>query len=288
MLDDELLFKATGRWRNVPRNEAAALWIATPGATPIEVPGDRWPARTNMRLINLADGVYLVHGVRTGFQHLVVDTGEGLVVADAPAGWVEFHHLPPSDLVPGLGVSGLSEKFVDFLGEQFPDKPIRAVALTHFHDDHAGGARAFQAAGAKIYTTKESARFINTALNRPTMPDDRLAALGRKALALPVGDEKLIDGEINRVKLMSMGTSPHVYDMLGIWVVDKNYFFVSDVHVPRSDEDVPSEQRAVTECWFAKWAVTNLPPDVRVANSHSDQVTPVSRLAKYLESDLCK
>jgi len=87
---------------------------------------------------------------------------------------------------------------------------------------------------------------------------------------------------------MSMGTSSHAYEMLGVWVVDKNYFFVSDVHVPRSDEDAPSEQRAVTECWFAKWAVTNLPPDVRVVNSHSDQETPVSRLAKYLDSDLCR
>jgi len=129
---------------------------------------------------------------------------------------------------------------------------------------------------------------VDQSLNRPTMPDDSLAALGEKALVLSIVDEKLIDGEKNRVKLMSMGTSPHAYEMLGVWVVDKNYFFVSDVHVPRSDEDVPSEQRAVTECWFAKWAVTNLPPDVRVVNSHSDQVTPVSRLAKYLESDLCR
>lgn len=288
MLDDELLFKATGRWRKVPEDEAAALWIATPGATPIEVPGDHWPARINMRLIDLANGVYLVRGVRTGFQHFVVDTGEGLVVADAPAGWVEFHHLPPSDLVPGLGVSGLSEKFVDFLGEQFPDKSIRAVALTHFHDDHAGGARAFHAAGAEIYATKGSAQFMDAALNRPTMPDDKLTALGKRVLVLTVADEKLIDGELNRVKLVSMGTGPHAYEMLGVWAVDKNYFFVSDVHVPRSDEDVPSERRAVTECWFAEWAVTNLPPDVRVVNSHSDEVTPVFRLAKYLESDLCK
>ena len=60
----------------------------------------------------------------------VIDTDEGLVVADAPAGWVELHQLPPADLVPGLGISGLSERFIDFLDEAFTDRPIRAVALT--------------------------------------------------------------------------------------------------------------------------------------------------------------
>lgn len=48
LLDDELLFKATGRWRDVSDDEAAALWEVTPSAKPIKVSGDRWPARINM------------------------------------------------------------------------------------------------------------------------------------------------------------------------------------------------------------------------------------------------
>lgn len=287
MLDDELLFKATGSWRELPDEEAATLWAVTPGVDAVEVPGERWPAQIDMQVINLTDGVYLVRGVRTGFQHLVVDTDEGLVVADAPAGWVEFHQIPPSDLVPGHGVSGLSEKLIDFLGEEFPARPIRAVALTHFHDDHAGGARAFAAAGAEIYTTAESARFFESSLNRASMPNDRLAQSARPAIVSPVIDPVIIGSEPNRVRLLALGPGPHAYAMLGVWALDQDYFFVSDVHVPRSDADAPREDRAATECWFAEWAVDNLPSEVRVANSHSTPVTPVSRLATYLESDLC-
>ncbi|MDH3647769.1 MAG: MBL fold metallo-hydrolase [Gammaproteobacteria bacterium] len=287
MLDDTLLFKATGRWRNVSRDEAQMLWQATPGADPIEVSGDRWPAQINMQVVDLAGRVYMIGGVRTGFQHLVVDTDEGLVVADAPAGWVEFHHLPPSDLVPGYGVSGLSEKLVDFLAEKFPTRPIRAVALTHFHDDHAGGARAFAAAGAEIFAPKESARFFETALNRPAMPDDRLALAEKPVVVSPVTDHVIIGSKPNRVKLMSMGSGPHTYAMLGFAALDKDFFFVSDVHVPRSEADTPRENRAATECHFAQWAVKNLSSQVRIVNSHSAPATPVSRLHKYLESDLC-
>ena len=287
MLDDELLFKATGRWREIPDDEARSIWAPTPGADPLAVSGDRWPAQVDMQIDSLAEGVYLVRGVRTGFQHLVVDTDEGLVVADAPAGWVEFHHIPPSDLVPGLGVSGLSERFIDFLGREFPDRPIRAVALTHFHDDHAGGARAFAAAGAKIYVTQESARFFATALNRPTMPDDRLAAGAGSVEVLPVKGPVTIGGETNRVKLVPLGPGPHAYAMLGVWAIDRDVFFVSDVHVPRSEAVSPREERAMTECWFAEWALNNLPPGVQVANSHSAPLTPVSRLVRYLESEPC-
>ncbi len=288
ILDDALLFKATGRWRSLPATQASSLWQATPGAEPVQVPGDNWPARINMRLITLADGVYLVRGVRTGFQHLVVHTGAGLVIGDAPAGWVEFHHLPPSELVPGLGISGLSERLVDFLHEHFSGIPIHAVALTHFHDDHAGGARAFAAEGAGIYATRESARFFDTVFNLDAMPADRLSEQGGRASVNAVAQPIVIGEPPNRVKLMPMGAGPHAYAMLGIWALDKDYFFVSDVHVPRSDADEPGAHRAVTECWFAAWAVEHLPGEVRVVNSHSDTVTPVSRLAAYLESELCK
>ncbi len=287
LLDDTLLFEATGRWRELPDDEAAALWTATPGAEPVEVDGDRWPASVDMQLIDLADGVHLVRGVRTGFQHLVVDTDDGLVVADAPAGWVEFHHIPPSDLVPGLGVSGLSEAFIDFLNREFPGRPVRAVALTHFHDDHSGGARAFAAAGAEIYATQESARFFERALNLPSMPDDRLRRIGGSASVSPVSEPLLIGGGTNRVQLLPIGAGPHAYAMLGVLAIDRGYFFVSDVHVPNSEADSPREGRAVTECWFARWAVDHLPSEVRVVNSHSRPVTPVARLANYLDSDVC-
>ena len=288
VVDGEALFRATGSWRELSETEAGALWEVTPGADKVEVPGDRWPARINMQLINLTDDVYLVRGVRTGFQHMVVETEQGLVVADAPAGWVEFHHIPPSDMVPGLDVSGLSEQFIDFLQQEFPGRPIHAVALTHFHDDHAGGARAFAAAGAQIYTTAESVEFFAAALNRESMPDDRLSTASRPAAVWPVQKSFTIGREPNRVKVLSMGANPHAYAMLGIWALDRDYFFVSDIHVPRSDADAPRAGREATECWFAAWAVQNLPPEVSIVNSHSDQISPVQRLAMYLESPQCR
>jgi hypothetical protein len=73
-----------------------------------------------------------------------------------------------------------------------------------------------------------------------------------------------------------------------VHAVDAGYFFVSDLHVPDSDSDRPRSDRALTECWFARWAVANLPPETLVLNSHSAPQTPVSRLENYRQSDACR
>jgi glyoxylase-like metal-dependent hydrolase (beta-lactamase superfamily II) len=287
-VDGDIFYKARGSWRELDGSEAEKIWQATPGVDPVEVPGDRWPARINMRRIDLAEGVHLVRGVRTGFQHLVVSTEKGLVVADAPAGWVELHQVPPTDLVPGLGISGLSERFIDYLYSEFPDQRIRAVVLTHAHDDHAGGARAFAAARAVVFAPAEYAGFLETALNRPTMPRDRFTAINGGIDVIPVADAVTLSDSLNTLRLVAIGAGPHASASLGVHAVDQGFFFVSDLHVPNSEDDVPRADRAATECWFANWAVANLPPETVVVNSHSAPQTPVSRLATYLKGEACQ
>ena len=282
------LFRGTGRWRTLGEAESEAIWKRTPGEEPIQPPGDAWPSTVNTRLVNLTDDLYLAQGVRTGFQHIVIETDDGLVIGDAPAGWVEFHHLPPSDLVPGLGVSGLSERFVDFLIDEFPGRSIHAVAITHAHDDHAGGARAFAAAGAEVYAPAAVAGFLEHSLNTADWGQFGYSTdrLGTQTFEVVPVDEfaDIADG----VRLISIGSGPHASAMIGVLAVERGYFFVSDIHVPYGDEPAPREDRKRTECWFAEWAVANLPSEVRVVNSHSSVVTPVSRLAEYLESDGCR
>jgi glyoxylase-like metal-dependent hydrolase (beta-lactamase superfamily II) len=272
VVDNQTLFRATGRWRTLGRAEAEEAWVRTPGEEPVRVDGDRWPATVDMKLVEIDDGVYLVRGVRTGFQHLVVDTSEGLVVADAPAGWVEFHQLPPTDLVPGLGTYGLSRRLIEFLAAEFPGRRIHATALTHAHDDHSGGAKAFADIDAHVYATPELAAFFDAALD---------------IRSIPVTADTIIGDRKNRVQLVPLDPGPHADSMLGVWAIDKGWFFVSDVHVPDSDAAIPRADRVATECWFAGWAVDNLPETTRVVNSHSAPQTPVLRLRSYLTSGAC-
>jgi glyoxylase-like metal-dependent hydrolase (beta-lactamase superfamily II) len=287
-IEDDLVFEARATWQDLNTLEAESLWELSDGVKAVALAGDRWPAQIDLQIQAVGDGVHLVTGVRTGFAQIVVETSRGLVVGDAPAGWVELQQLPPADLVPGLGVSGLSENFIDFLAKEFPGTPIRAVAITHAHDDHAGGARAFAAVGAEIYAPEGVAAFLSKAMNRSTMPDDRLGAQNGQVTIRPVYDRLTLEDQSNAVELVVLPPGPHVSHALGIWARNAGVFFQSDLHVPNSDTETPREDRAVTECWFSEWATTYLPQDTIVLNSHTRPQTPVSRLAKYLDSETCR
>lgn len=276
-----ILYRGTGSWRTLTEQEAADAWAVSPGAEKVEIPGVRWPSRVSMELVNLTDDVYLVRGVRSGFQHMVVSTADGLVVGDAPANWLEIHQLPPANMVADLPIDGISQNLINFLQTEFEGRKILAVALTHFHDDHAGGAPAFAAAGARIYAPGHTAAVLKRTFSKRNGAAVDLDITG-------VGAGLTLGQPGNEVRLVPLGNNPHVYEMLGVWAVDRGYFFVSDIHVPADESATPPADRAQSECWFARWATANLPDDVRIVNSHSRAVTTVATLADYRLSEPCK
>lgn len=222
-----------------------------------------------------------MRGSRTGFQHLVVETSAGLVLADAPAGWVEFHHVPATDVVSSLGLdgsSGLALGLLDFLRAEYRFATLH-TAVTHHHDDHAGGGASLASAGP-LYAPAGTADFLQMAYRaaRPRAGEIEVFPLERPLI---------IGKPPNRAQLLPMRGSPHVRDLLGVWAMDQGTFFVSDVHVPRNEEPQPTPEQAATECWFARWAIDNLPEGVQVVNAHSPVVTPIERLHSYVESEVC-
>lgn len=287
-IDGALYFDAAVNYRELRGSAAERLWRPTDNQPPREIPGEHWPSRVVPSLVELESGIFQVRNIRTGFHHLVVDTEKGLVVVDAPAGWVELAQIPPTDLVPGFELNGLSERLVRELREWFPQRPIRAVALTHAHDDHVGGAQAFAAEGASLYAPSASAALLQRLFNAKAVPVDRSSRGAARVEIIAVEQRLRLEDSQRPIELIALDGNPHAAAMLGVWLPAQRIFFQSDLHAPNPDAMAPDPARAASECWFAAWAAKQLPADARVLSSHSGAASSRSQLDAWLASPACR
>jgi glyoxylase-like metal-dependent hydrolase (beta-lactamase superfamily II) len=171
------------------------------------------PALPVVNLVELAPGVWRAEG---GSHHsLVVDHGASLLVLEAPQS------------------AARSRAVLDTLRSRFPDKPVGTVMNTHHHWDHAGGLRAYMAAGIPVITHRGNVEFVRQiARARKTVAPDALARGGRDAPQIRAVDDSLELGDgPARVVVYRLPTA-HVAGMLIAYLPGSRLLFNSDVLTP--------------------------------------------------------
>jgi glyoxylase-like metal-dependent hydrolase (beta-lactamase superfamily II) len=157
-------------------------------------------------------GVYLASGLAGGYRLLVADLGDHLAVMESPNG------------------SAQCERAIARIGQQFPGKPIRYVIPTHHHDDHAGGLRAFIAAGATVVTTRgNEAPFRQMAAAQYTIQPDEQSRVRKPVQFEFVDRRKVLEGGGTRVEILDMGPGPHADEMLIAYLPASGFVFQGDL-----------------------------------------------------------
>src|SRR6185503_1763964 len=105
-------------------------------ADPVDVPAEREPVR------KLAENVYLLQTLPGGNRVMFVAFSDYVLVFEAP--------------LPQFAATAV----MDAVKKTVPGKPIRYVAFSHHHDDHAGGLRPYIAEGITIVTTPTNKKFV--------------------------------------------------------------------------------------------------------------------------------
>ncbi|WP_428261412.1 MBL fold metallo-hydrolase [Haliangium sp.] len=157
----------------------------------------------------------------TGAVHhsLAIKQTSGLVIVEAP-------------LYPERG-----EAILDWAETQFPNTPVTHVISTHHHVDHAGGLRAFVAAGATVVLGAESEGFFSDIFRAPsTVIPDALEGTptAAKLDTVRIGESLTID-DANFPVVAHHISSEHADDMLMIQVdstTGDKYLFTSDIFSP--------------------------------------------------------
>lgn len=139
-------------------------------------------------------------------------------------------------VVEGAYTEAQSQTLARVLGEQFPNKPIRYVAVTHYHFDHTGGVRGLAALGATVLIEKGHEAILRPIVESPhTNPPDSLetARKSGKAGTIEVFEGKKVVTEGNQsLELYAISGNPHVDPKVIAFVPGAGALFQSDLFFP--------------------------------------------------------
>jgi glyoxylase-like metal-dependent hydrolase (beta-lactamase superfamily II) len=164
-------------------------------------------------VIELAKDVYLVQDAANGYNVMFVAMNDHILVAEAPLN------------------DGTSKRVMAKIKETVPNKPIKYLVTTHFHDDHSGGVRTYLAEGATLVTTPgNKTYFEKMAKAVRTIAPDGLSQNPRPPAIEVVQNMKKVftDGQ-HTVEIHDIGAGPHTKEMLIVYLPKEKIVFQGDL-----------------------------------------------------------
>jgi len=172
-----------------------------------------FPQGGSFKLVELAPNVQMVQG--GGANSLIVNMKDGLAVFDAP-----------TDL-------GQSRWVIDAAKAKYPGKSIKYFVLTHHHNDHSGGIRAYAAEGATIIVPAPDKAYFEEVIKAPhTIEPDAQQKAMKPANVQEVKDSMSLKDDTVEINLYNIA-NPHVDGMIIGHVVQPNIVWVTDLISPR-------------------------------------------------------
>ena len=172
----------------------------------------------------LAKDVYLLEDAANGYNVMFVAFKDHILVVEAPLN------------------SATSQKAISKIKEKVPNKPIKYLVLTHYHDDHAGGTRGYIAEGATLITTAGNrGYFEKMASATRTIDPDALSRNGRKPVIETIQNKKRVfSDDEHTVEVYDIGPGPHAKEMLIVYLPKEKILFQGDLL------NLPSATKVVT------------------------------------------
>lgn len=167
-----------------------------------------------LQIVEVGDKIFHIRSLT--HNSLVIEMKDYLIVADAPL------------------YDERTQVVLSTIEQRWPDKPVKYLVSSHFHNDHIGGIRGFGAAGATLIVGKGTKDHYETIFEEPhtVFPDVYSSTQNKvKIKTVKPGKDLILTDGIRRVRIFDV-KNRHAIGMLMPFVEDANMVFVSDLYNP--------------------------------------------------------
>ena len=228
----------------------------------------------------VAKGVYIFF--TGGLNPMFVEFKDFVLAVEAPAQHPTLERVPAD---AQTGSDQPSERFIQKIKEKIPNKPIRYLTVTHFHSDHAGGARAFLAEGATLLTTPGNKDYFEKlAAAKYSVILDRFSRQPRPPVIETFDRKRVITDGQRTVELISIGESPHATENVVVYLPQEKILFQGDLFYysgmasfPAKD---PSRDRVMK--FFGDWLIRNKLEPERIYGFHDRGFATMKQVRQIL------
>ncbi len=129
-----------------------------------------------------------------------------------------------------------SQTVLDAVGKRWPDKPVKYLVATHFHNDHVGGIRAYGAIGATLIVGKGTKEHYEAIFEAPhRLYPDAYARVKHDTEVdietVEVDEDMVLDDGLRKVRLFQVANR-HAIGSVVAYVEDVKLLFTSDLYNP--------------------------------------------------------
>ena len=211
------------------------------------------PAPPPQPVTKYTDNIYTVNA--SGYNVLVVGFKDHVFVMEAPNG------------------DATSRQAMAEIKKLFPGKPIRYIAVTHHHDDHAGGIRTYIADGATLIGLPGEKTFFEKVTKSVfTIDPDALTMNPQPLKWEPIdGGRRVLTDGVTTVELIDIGSGPHTEAMLIAYIPSERLVFQGDLlNRPANNDPATINDTTVH---FSNWLDTRKLDVERIIGVHGPPST---------------
>jgi glyoxylase-like metal-dependent hydrolase (beta-lactamase superfamily II) len=175
------------------------------------------PAPTTTKVTEIAKDVFLIQHITGGRNMMFVNMDDYVFVTESPLN------------------SDVSQSLIDLIHKTVPGKPIKYVHLSHFHNDHSNGIRAFVAEGTTLIATSPTIEPLKTIINDTSSRfKDKLSKEKRAANFESFSGLKILKDRNHEIQLHEIKTN-HAKGMSFVYLPKENIIYEGDLYTLPDD-----------------------------------------------------